>query len=123
MPKQREDGEGRGKNSSRIGFISDKLYFYESVKCLFSNRAIWVCIAVMYGAVLVGNSIPTYRDIKEEYYKFYMTDQQGKMTEEKVEYFNEERKRFEEIYSMTPENSDLTAVENCSEAGRKQVCS
>lgn len=99
------------KNSSRIGFISDKLYFYESVKCLFSNRAIWVCIAVMYGAVLVGNSIPTYRDIKEEYYKFYMTDQQGKMTEEKVEYFNEERKRFEEIYSMTPENSDLTAVE------------
>ena len=65
----------------------------------------------MYGAVLVGNSIPTYRDIKEEYYKFYMTDQQGKMTEEKVEYFNEERKRFEEIYSMTPENSDLTAVE------------
>lgn len=45
------------------------------------------------------------------YYKFYMTDQQGKMTEEKVEYFNEERKRFEEIYSMTPENSDLTAVE------------
>ena len=36
----------------------------------------------MYGAVLVGNSIPTYRDIKEEYYKFYMTDQQGKMTEE-----------------------------------------
>lgn len=41
----------------------------------------------------------------------YMTDQQGKMTEEKVEYFNEERKRFEEIYSMTPENSDLTAVE------------
>ena len=70
------------KNSSRIGFISDKLYFYESVKCLFSNRAIWVCIAVMYGAVLVGNSIPTYRDIKEEYYKFYMTDQQGKMTEE-----------------------------------------
>ena len=33
------------------------------------------------------------------------------MTEEKVEYFNEERKRFEEIYSMTPENSDLTAVE------------
>ena len=35
------------------------------------------------GAVLVGNSIPTYRDIKEEYYKFYMTDQQGKMTEEK----------------------------------------
>lgn len=81
------------------------------MKCLFSNRAIWVCIAVMYGAVLVGNSIPTYRDIKEEYYKFYMTDQQGKMTEEKVEYFNEERKRFEEIYSMTPENSDLTAVE------------
>ena len=99
------------KNSSRIGFISDKLYFYESVKCLLSNRTIWVCIAVMYGAVLVGNSIPTYRDIKEEYYKFYMTDQQGKMTEEKVEYFNEERKRFEEIYSMTPENSDLTAVE------------
>ena len=33
------------------------------------------------------------------------------MTEEKVEYFNEERKRFEEVYSMTPENSDLTAVE------------
>ena len=61
----------------RINYI-----FYESVKCLFSNRAIWVCIAVMYGAVLVGNSIPTYRDIKEEYYKFYMTDQQGKMTEE-----------------------------------------
>lgn len=81
------------------------------MKCLLSNRTIWVCIAVMYGAVLVGNSIPTYRDIKEEYYKFYMTDQQGKMTEEKVEYFNEERKRFEEIYSMTPENSDLTAVE------------
>lgn len=111
MCQNKEKVEKERKNSSRIGFISDKLYFYESVKCLFSNRAIWVCIAVMYGAVLVGNSIPTYRDIKEEYYKFYMTDQQGKMTEEKVEYFNEERKRFEEIYSMTPENSDLTAVE------------
>ena len=26
-------------------------------------------------------------------------EEQGKMTEEKVEYFNEERKRFEEIYA------------------------
>ena len=87
MCQNKEKMEKGEKKQQSDRFISDKLYFYESVKCLFSNRAIWVCIAVMYGAVLVGNSIPTYRDIKEEYYKFYMTDQQGKMTEEKVEYF------------------------------------
>ena len=48
MCQNKEKMEKGEKNSSRIGFISDKLYFYESVKCLFSNRAIWVCIAVMY---------------------------------------------------------------------------
>lgn len=102
----------RGKREIiRVGFITDRLIVYESLKNLLTSRTIWVCVAVIYGAVLVGNSVVTHRSIDEEYYKFYITEHQGYMTQEKLDYFKNERKKYEEIYAMTPKNSGLTQAE------------
>ena len=44
-----------------------------------------------------------WNSVEEEYYKYYMTKGQGKLTQEKLETFESEKKRYDDIYSMTPE--------------------
>ena len=63
----------------------------------------WVCVAVLYGAILLGRGLMIWNSVEEEYYKYYMTKGQGELTQEKLETFENEKKRYDDIYSMTPE--------------------
>ena len=77
--------------------MTDKLCLHELFKNLFTNKTIWLCAAVLYGAVLVGNGMKFYKDVEEEYYQMYVAKQQGHITEDKLKYFSEEKKKYEEI--------------------------
>lgn len=52
-----------------------------------------------------------WNSVEEEYYKYYMTKGQGKLTQEKLETFESEKKRYDDIYSMTPEESGMSSEE------------
>ena len=52
-----------------------------------------------------------YKDVEEEYYQMYVAKQQGHITEDKLKYFSEEKKKYEEIMALTPEKSGLSEQE------------
>ena len=101
----------RKKPKSVPAFVTDKLCLHELFKNLFTNKTIWLCAAVLYGAVLVGNGMKFYKDVEEEYYQMYVAKQQGHITEDKLKYFSEEKKKYEEIMALTPEKSGLSEQE------------
>ena len=41
----------------------------------------------------------------------YVAKQQGHITEDKLKYFSEEKKKYEEIMALTPEKSGLSEQE------------
>ena len=57
----------------------------------------------------------SYKNMEEEYYRMYVTKQQGHITEEKLKYFSEEKKKYEEIMALTPEKSGLQNMRFCKE--------
>ena len=70
-----------------------------------------MCVAVLYGAILLGRGLMIWNSVEEEYYKYYMTKEQGELTQEKLETFKREKKRYDDVYSMTPEESGLSSEE------------
>ena len=59
-------------------------------------------------------SVPAFvtdKDVEEEYYQMYVAKQQGHITEDKLKYFSEEKKKYEEIMALTPEKSGLSEQE------------
>ena len=46
-----------------------------------------------------------YKDVEEEYYLMYGAKLQGHITEDKLKYFSEEKKKYEDIKALTPEIS------------------
>ena len=103
-------GKKRRKRKKK-SFISDSLVWHESFKSFLTNRTVWVCVAVLYGAILLGRGLMIWNSVEEEYYKYYMTKGQGELTQEKLETFENEKKRYDDIYSMTPEQCGLSSEE------------
>lgn len=99
------------KHRKLSAFVTDKLCLHELFKNLLTNKTLWLCAGVMYGAVLVGNSATLYNDLEEEYYRMYVTRQQGYITEEKLKYFSEEKRKYEEIMTLTTEKSGFSEQE------------
>ena len=101
----------KGARSKIFTVVTDRLCLHELFKNLLTNKALWHCVGVMYGAILVGNGMTSYKNMEEEYYRMYVTKQQGHITEEKLKYFSEEKKKYEEIMALPPEKSGLSEHE------------
>lgn len=99
------------KRERRYFIVTDKLFLHEAVKNLLTNRTIWLCAIVLYGAFMLGEGISAYKNIEESYYRYYIMEYAGHITEDTLEYFKAEKKKYDAIHSLTPENSGLSQQE------------
>ncbi|MDL2294731.1 hypothetical protein LJC60_08940 [Ruminococcaceae bacterium OttesenSCG-928-D13] len=93
--------------------IFKSLWAYESYKILVINGGIIILLIVISTQCYIGFSSESHINPNEIYFKYYMDRLEGKMTNEKVEFLNEEMKSFEGLIKLNSllDNSDITQDE------------
>lgn len=104
---KREKGSLAGKLQMRKPRITS-LFFCELRKLCVTHKAAWLVFLLLSGAVLLSTGRIKEFDSAENVYRTYMLDIEGHLTTEKMQYFEEKKAEFEEIFRMTPESSGLT---------------
>ncbi|MBU3877206.1 ABC transporter permease subunit [Faecalicatena sp. AGMB00832] len=91
--------------------IVPALPFCELWKLCIGQKAVWLAFLLLGGAVLLSRGRIGEFDFVEDTYRSFLLEQEGRLTVEKMQYFEDKKTEYESIFHMTPESSDLTEDE------------
>ena len=88
----------RSKNTGKVGRVSVNLIFYEAQKLFLMNGAAWVLVVLMAVQTVVYLNFNAYISPQERLYMAYSEKLEGKASQEKDAFLEEEAARFEDLY-------------------------
>ena len=106
----RREKEGPHYFRKKVIIVPD-LFLHELYKVCFVHKAIILGGALLAAAIVLSRGNIEYSDMSEDAYRYYMLENEGGLTWEKVQYFEEKKEEYDIIFSMTAEESGLSEEE------------
>ena len=92
---------GRVKSRVKKRMICQgSLFKFEAYKTLILGGGLWLILFFAAVSVYQGMTAVSYQSAKDVYYKKYLTEMTGKLTQEKADWFQKEYEKFEPILKL-----------------------